>query len=348
MVRSIADSKRAKDTVVASMYIWALNTHGAKKVAAIIDTSKPEIPGLPKQRETNGQLSYPEMVWAKGEMEKLDRDEGVFATKVPEEERAEFRKHFEELYAFFHDPMKHLEMIRRAPLIVGEKQYCDVFEISNKCDLERDLTTMLRAGYDVIGVRDPHKKKTYVALNHNGALKRVGRGTEGVMKTPYFDQVKVVFAEDINNGFWEGVSLIPRAIAELLSNLFSRGKNRVLSEGHKPEELGEKITEVAQFVTPASIAMPDKDGPQVPGLILAVAIGLGAVNLTQIVAAAPEAGIVIGGLATVGTIYNAIFGKFFRRQDPYFVLNFAGVQLAHKNTVREYEDPNFKGQCADL
>jgi hypothetical protein len=332
---SIADSKRARDTVVASLYLWALEQHGVKKVAGIIDSSKLEIADSPKRKEPNGQLSYPEMIWARKEMEKLDRDEGVFATRVPPEERDEFRRNFALLDAFFRDPMKHLEIVRRPPLIIGEKQYNDVFEVDNKCDLERDLSTMLRSGYDVIGVRDLKRKKTYVALNHNGTLKRVSRGTEGVLKTPYFDQVKVVFAEDINNGFWEGVGLIPRSILELISNIFSRGKNRVLPDhGVTQENLGEKINEVAAFVTPASIAMPKESG-NVPGLVLAVAIGLGAVNMTNLVAQAPEAAIVLGGLATVGTIYNAIFGKFFRRQDPYFVLNFAGIQLAHKEQVEE-------------
>jgi hypothetical protein len=324
--------------MVASMHIWAFNEHEIKKVAGIIDACKPELPNSPKPKEPNGQISYAEVVWAKKEIEKMKRGEDcAFCDKVPADEREAFIQSFERLTGFFEAPMNNLEMVRRAPLILGQTQFDDVFEIDNKASLERDLATMLRAGYDVIAVKDPKRKKTYVALNHHGTLRRVARGTDGVLKTPYFDPVRVVFAEDINNGFWEGISLIPRSILQLISDIFSRGKNRVLEEGQSGagEKVEEPIKEVAAYTTPASVVLSNQPGSNVPGVVLAVAIGVGAVNMTTLVAQAPEAAVVLGSIGTVGTIYNAIFGRFFRRQDPYFVLNFAGIQLAHKKHLAD-------------
>jgi hypothetical protein len=334
--QTIANARRAKDTVVATMQIWAFNKHAVKKAAAIIDACKPDLPDNPKTKEPNGQISYAEIAWAKKQIEKMKRGEdSAIAAKVPEEERESFYAAFDELVTFFDAPMKNLDMVRRAPLLLGEKQYDDVFEIDNKAHLERDLSTMLQAGYDLIAVKDTKRKKTYVALNHHGSLKRVAHGTEGLLKTPYFEPVKVVFAEDLNNGFWEGISLIPRSILQLVSDVFSRGKNRVLQYNDGSEKLEEPIKEIATYVSPASVVLSNQQGSNVPGVVLAVAIGLGAVNLTTLMAQAPEAAVVIGGIATVGTIYNAIFGRFFRRQDPYFILNFAGIQLARKSQVSD-------------
>ncbi len=321
---SIAQSRAARDTVVASLHIWALNEHGLKKVAGIIDQTKPH--------EGNGRLSFPEVTWARAEVDKLARGEpNAFSEKVSAEEVDAFVRDFGRLEAFFQAPMKNLAEIRRPPLLLGKTTYTDVFEIDNGMNLDRDLSTMLEAGYDVIGVRDAKRKKNYVALNHHGTLKNVSRGTEGVLKTPYFDPVKVIFAEDINNGFWEGICLIPRSVFQLISNIFSNGKNRVIHDGEQGGDAA--IRDVAAAVAPATAVIPSQSGNSVPGLVLAAAIGLGAVNLSTLAATAPEAGKVLLVVATLGTIYNAIFGRYFRTQDPYFVLNFAGVQLAKKDQV---------------
>lgn len=319
---------------VASMHIWAFNSDSVKKVAKAIDASyKPDLPNSPDPKEPNGQISYAEVVWAKKEIEKMKRGEGsAFCDQVPREEREQFVKDFDQLVAFFDEPMKHLEMVRRAPLIIGGKQYDDVYEVDYKAHRERDLSTMLRSGYDVIAVR-ASKKKIYVALNHQGPLKRVARGANGVLKTPYFDPVQVIFAEDQNNGFWEGVSLIPRGILQLFSDIFSRGKNR-FEDVQAIENVDRPVKDFVSNANPTAAALANQQS-NAPGIVLAVAVGLGAVNLTTLVAQAPEAGIVVGALATVGTIYNAIFGRFFRRQDPYFVLNFAGIQLADRKLVSD-------------
>src|SRR5687768_9975372 len=124
---TIATSRRAKDSVVASMQIWAFNNHWIKKAAAIIDSCKPELPDNPKAKEPNGEISYAEMVWASKEIESMKRGEmSVLSATVPEPEREDFIRNFEQIFAFFKAPMQNLEMVRRPPLLLGQEQYDDV------------------------------------------------------------------------------------------------------------------------------------------------------------------------------------------------------------------------------
>lgn len=320
-----APAPKMKLPAVASMHIWALGDPEVQQVARRIDEAKP--------KGTNGQLSFPEIDWARAELDKLLANQPS-ALAVPKEERAAFAERFQRIEAFFQDPSKNLEVILRPPLLLAGKRYTHVFELGNLKDLDGAVEIMRRSGFDLIIFREEPSNKVYVALSGNGRLKNALPGIEGVMATEQFDQVQILRVEDLNNGFFEGLFNLPRRISEAVSDVFSGGANRATSHVPAPNVVEDTTRDVSAYNGAASVLLPkaETSSARTPGLAMATAIGVGAVSVSTMVAAAPKAAAVLGVITLIGSLYNACFGMF-RSKDPYFILNLAGVQL-HDATVK--------------
>ncbi|MBK6688695.1 MAG: hypothetical protein IPG45_29755 [Deltaproteobacteria bacterium] len=290
-----------------------------QKVAALVDAAKP--------KGTNGQLSAPEIGWARGELDKLLANRPS-ALQIPNEERAAFVERFQSIEAFFQNPAANLELIRRPPLLLSGKRYENVFELGKNLDVDAAVQIMRHGGYDLIVFREAPSNRFYVATNGQGRLKNALPGIEAVLGTDQFDQVQVLRVEDLNNSFFEGLFNLPRRIAEAVSDVFSGGANRATGRPPAPSVVADTTRDVVVYNGPSSVVMPkaEESGSRTPGLAMATAIGVGAVSVSTMVAAAPEAAAVLGVITMVGSLYNAFFGAF-RSKDPYFILNLAGVQL---------------------
>lgn len=318
MVRRSSDPA-AKLPAVTSMHIWAMSDPATQKVAERVDAAKP--------KGTNGQLSAPEIDWARAELDKLLSNRPS-ALVVPPEERADFVERFRKIEAFFQNPSANLDLIKRPPLLLSGKRYENVFELGKNLDLDAAVQIMRRGGYDLIVFREEPSNRIYVALSGEGRLKNALPGIEAVLGTEQFDQVQVLRVEDLNNGFFEGLFNLPRRISEAVSDVFSGGANRTTGRPPAPAVVEDTTRDVAAYNGPASVLLPkaEDSSPRAPGLAMATAIGVGAVSVSTMVAAAPKAAAVLGVITVIGSLYNAFFGAF-RNKDPYFILNLAGVQL---------------------
>jgi len=304
---------------VTSMHIWAMSDPETQRVAAKVDAAKP--------KGTNGQLSAPEIGWARAELDKLLSNRPS-ALEVPQGERAAFVERFQKIEAFFKDPAANLDLIQRPPLLLAGKRYENVFELGKNLDLDAAVQIMRRGGYDLIIFREEPSNRIYVALSGEGRLKNALPGIEAVLGTEQFDQVQVLRVEDLNNSFFEGLFNLPRRIAEAVSDVFSGGANRATGRPPVPSVVDETTRDVVVYNGPSSVLMPkaEESSPRTPGLAMATAIGIGAVSVSTMVAAAPKAAAVLAVITVIGSLYNAFFGAF-RSKDPYFILNLAGVQL---------------------
>jgi hypothetical protein len=328
---SVGVKPKERVPAVSSMHIWALQDPADQAVANRIDEFKP--------KDANKQISLPEIRWARHELDKLLANRPSKLAQVPESEREDFAKRFARIEAFFEDPSANLALILRPKLRLAGKVYDHVFELRDVRDLDATLMVMKQSGYDLIVVRDEASKAIFVAISDKGRLHNCQPGTEAVLETEHFDQVSILRVEDLNNGFYEGLLLIPRKLAELASDVFSGGANRITSKPRgpdaEPEQLDSTVRDIATYNGSASVILPKpaETGTRAPGVVLASAIGVGAVGFSTLVATAPEAAGVLTVISVIGSLYNAFFGAF-RKRDPYFILNVAGVQLNDSITIK--------------
>lgn len=273
-----------------ALRVQALTDPQMRTAAAAVDAAAHE--------QASGVLTWPEILWARDHIGDIDVD----------------TKDFERLEALFETGRDLLELVGRPALRVSGRVFPMVLELPKDVTTEGLLAITEPTGLDLIVVEAADGQR-FVAVNPRGSLDRVVKGLRGVLATENYREVRVLHVNDVNNGFFEGASMIPRRVWKLVGDTFGNTLDARL-EATVADNVGEMV------------GMPAAKEKQVNvGLVTAALMGLGTIGLGAALATAPTAAYVLLGLIAAGSLYNGLRG-WLRRPDLFFVLNVAGVQVA--------------------
>ncbi len=270
-------------------------------------------------------LSFPDVQWARGELDKLKSGgDSALTGVVAAQDVDAFETRFSKIEQAVTTGHGLLGLIRRPPLKLGGTAYKNVFELPEQTQLDPLLELTRQSGMDQIIVQDAEGKR-YIALGEGGRLHRAEKNMEGLLTGgDEYKSVRVVHVEDMVNSFFEGAFLIPRRIGELMDQSFRSTVDKTLEDGVRGGIAGGVDRINAPQV--AATKKPNK-------LMAASAVSLGAVGMSTFVAMAPQVAAGVAGLAVVGSVYNALRGAI-RGSDPYLILNVVGVHLANADKVK--------------
>jgi len=278
-----------------ALKVVALADPAIKAAAAAVDTAAHDAP--------SGVLTWPEIEWALSHLQEIDVN--------PQD--------FERLTQLFMNGKGLIELVGRPALRVSGRTLPVVFELPEDVTMEGLLAVSEPTGLDLIVVKDSDGRR-FVAVNARGRLHRVVKGVRGVLATEKFREVQVVHVTDVNNGFFEGASMIPRRVWKLVGDTFGNALDAQLE------------ATVADNVGQIAGQPPAKEKQVNVGLVTAALMGLGTIGLGAALATAPTAAYILLGLMTAGSLYNGLRG-WMRRPDLFFVLNMAGVQVARSHRL---------------
>lgn len=276
-----------------ALRIAALGNDEVRACAARVDAAAHD--------EPQGVITLPEIRWAQANMH--DEVEQVA---------------FQRLVGLFEGGVDLLGLVGRPALRLAGREYPVVLEIPKDVTNDALLAITEPTGLDLIIIEGEGIR--YVAVNPRGRLQRVVKGMRGVLTTDRYDEVRVTHVVDVNNGFLEGASLIPRRVWGLVGDTFGSALDSNL-EATVADNVGQLV------------GRPPKKGNEVNvGIVTAGLMGLGTIGLGAALATAPMAAYVLLAVIASGSLYNGLRGAL-RRPDLYFVLNIAGVQLAQSHRL---------------